>query len=122
MKWPCSIIFTLLSLVVVLAGSVHATLITNGDFEEGSLDEWMSYGLYSANLDSLSLSGSEAFLSFELREGSDWYLCSTVSVQGIDDVSVTAAPVPEPSTMMLIGVGLISTGLYHRIRTREIRS
>jgi hypothetical protein len=46
---------------------------------------------------------------------------STSSVFVADDLSFTAAPVPEPSTIVLFGAGLFAFGAFRRVRATEKR-
>ena len=49
----------------------------------------------------------DADMSFTLHEVGGLFSGGTLALAGIDNVSATTAPVPEPATMLLLGSGLI---------------
>ena len=89
-------------------------LSTNGTFfnRQGGI----AYGHYTQTIDISNFVTDDARLIFRLIEESSC-LGSTASIAGIDNVSVTApAPVPEPSTILLMGAGLLGLVGYNRKR------
>ena len=59
-------------------------------------------------------------MSFTLSEVGGFLSGGTLSFVGIDNVSVTTttAPVPEPSTMLLMGAGIVGLLTYNRRRSK----
>ena len=68
------------------------------------------YDLSGLNLD-------RVFLAFFFADSPGWFGSCDVSSAFIDDVSVKANPVPEPATILLLGLGLVSLSLFGRKRT-----
>jgi len=83
-------------------------------------DFGLAYGYYTDTIDISSYTTDDARLVFRLIEESDsgWFT-GTASVAGIDNVSVTGAPVPEPSTILLVGTGLIGIIGFGRKRLNK---
>jgi len=73
----------------------------------------MAHGYYTEtiNISSYYSPNPEETLMFKLIEGVD---VSTFSAAGVDNVNV--APVPEPSTILLLGSGLLGLVGYNRKR------
>jgi hypothetical protein len=72
----------------------------------------LMYGFFTTTIDISSLSGDDGALRFALFENLGW---NTESVAGIDNVSVaSAAPVPEPATLLLVGSGLLCLASFRR--------
>lgn len=67
-----------------------------------------NYGHYEKTFDLDPAWTLNASMSFKLSEVGGW----TCSVVGIDNVNVT--PVPEPATILLVGIGLIGFATYGR--------
>ena len=67
-----------------------------------------NYGHYEKTFDLDPAWTLNASMSFKLSEVGGW----TCSVVGIDNVNV--APVPEPATILLVGIGLIGFATYSR--------
>jgi hypothetical protein len=86
-------------------------IVTNGTLINPTTG--LMYGFFTKTIDISSISGNNgAFLNFSLIENPGW---STESVVGIDNVSVTsAAPVPEPATLLLVGSGLLCLANFRR--------
>ena len=83
-------------------------------------DNGMAYGSYNEVIDISGYTTDDARLIFRLMEESDsYYWTGTASVAGIDNVNVTAAPVPEPSTILLMGIGLLGLVGYSRKRSKK---
>ena len=68
------------------------------------------YDLSGLNLD-------HVFLAFFFADSPGLLGSCDVSSAFIDDVSVKANPVPEPATILLLGLGLVSLSLFRRKRT-----
>ena len=80
-------------------------------------DAGLAYGYYTDTIDISSYTTDDARLIFRLTEESDpgWFT-GTASFAGIDNVSVAGTPVPEPSTILLMGAGLLGLVGYNRKR------
>ena len=90
-------------------------LTTNGT--PLSWDLGTAYGYYSETIDISSYTTEDARLIFRLIEESDSsFWTGTGSVAGIDNIVVSPAPVPEPSTMLLLGAGLLGLAGFNRKR------
>ncbi len=73
-----------------------------------SPDVGLAYGFFEKTYDISAYTTDEARLIFRLIEESDSnFWTGTGAVAGIDNVSITGSPVPEPATMMLFGLGLL---------------
>lgn len=84
----------------------------NGFF---SPDGGFAYGTYSNTIDISSYQTDDARLVFRLQEESDAnFWTGTASLAGIDNVSITASPVPEPATMLLFGTGIAGLAAIRR--------
>jgi len=83
-------------------------------------DTGLAYGYYTDTIDISSYITDDARLIFRLIEESDsiWNT-GTASVAGIDNVVVSAAPVPEPSTILLVGTGLLGIIGFGRKRLNK---
>ena len=94
-------------------------LTTNGTF--WNPDVGLAYGYYSETIDISSYITDDAMLMFSLIEQSDsnWFT-GTASVAGIDNIVVSSAPVPEPSTILLMGAGLLGIVGYNRKRFNKM--
>jgi len=76
-----------------------------------------NYGHYEQTFDLDPTWVLDAEMSFTLSEvGGSFWEAGTFSMAGIDNVNVNTAPVPEPSTILLMGAGLFGLVGYNRKR------
>ena len=78
------------------------------------------FGTYSQTFDLNPAWMFDGEMSFTLSEVGGFLSGGTLSFVGIDNVSVTTttAPVPEPSTMLLMGAGIVGLLTYNRRRSK----
>jgi hypothetical protein len=86
-------------------------LVTKGT--SSFTDAGIAYGYYNEIIDISEYTKSEARVIFRLIEEGGFF-GGTASIAGIDNVDVSAAPVPEPATMLLLGSGLIGLGGFRK--------
>lgn len=78
-----------------------------------SPDGGMSYGTYTNVIDiSPYVTGADTIMFSLIEEGDCGWFTGTASFAGIDNVSIT--PTPEPTTVMLFGIGVLGFGVVSR--------
>lgn len=68
-------------------------------------------GTFNTVIASSALTSAPAFLSFQLKE----YTGNGSSAVGLDNIFVSATPIPEPGTWVLLGTGLLGLGRIRRM-------
>jgi hypothetical protein len=83
---------------------------------QSSFPGGITSGYFEQTYDLTSYGFTDADICFTLTEANtNW----TNSLAGIDNVSVTGAPVPEPATILLMGTGLLGIVAFGRKRLNK---
>ncbi len=95
--------------LVGCSGSIYAQCLLATSYTTGWVTSTQYFDLSGLNLDRISL-------VFFFLDSPGLFGSYDVSSAFLDDVSVKANPVPEPSTILLLGLGLIGLSLFGRKR------
>lgn len=108
----------------VLQDALFLTANVTGDSINGLMPQFAQFGLASTDLSRLSgidVPSADEILSFLVSEGTQ--ATNFLSFGGADTIrwslsSFAVVVIPEPSTGLLIGFGLMASGLFMRQRSR----
>lgn len=100
--------FDLVSLDLITNLSSWAIVTSGGGYYALPYDSW---GLPSIHIDFSTMYGFSDITSFKIVDGFDCL--------GVDNIETSAAAVPEPSTFVLLGAGLLGAGFFTRRRKQS---